>query len=307
MASAKAMERLLHNHPVFGEYKIILAAGDGRHNIDVTNDDTSEEEMQNIRENEKAYDRVKDAIRKYDKTITLSVGQLTTGVTIEEWSAVLMLSDIKSESLYMQAIFRSQNPHKFIDENGIFYRKRSAYVFDFSPSRVLKVYDKFEIIIPKLYGSEVKKEVATRATGQRHQWDEVEFMEQIGALDLASRQAVTKLVNWSKNNADSISYGTGVVTGSMNPRFKHVSSRSFFHIMTTGEVLITYDYLEPNLESMKKLRDILAKHISFRKITDIPYEKLSRSEVSMPSNYVSKNVDQIIAAFNEFIRKGDNV
>ena len=54
-----------------------------------------------------------------------------------------MLSDIKSEALYMQAIFRSQNPYKFTDENGEIYRKKSAYVFDFSPARVLRVYDKF--------------------------------------------------------------------------------------------------------------------------------------------------------------------
>ena len=142
VASAKAMEKLLRDHPVFGHgnYKIILAAGDGKPNSD---DDTSEEEMQNIAANEKAYDRVKRAIRENDRTITLSVGQLTTGVTIEEWSAVLMLSDIKSESLYMQAIFRSQNPYKYIDENGDTFRKKSAYVFDFSPNRVLRVYDKF--------------------------------------------------------------------------------------------------------------------------------------------------------------------
>ena len=58
-----------------------------------------------------------------------------------------MLSDIKSESLYMQAIFRSQNPYDFSvtrsDGSTDFYRKKSAYVFDFSPNRVLQVYDKF--------------------------------------------------------------------------------------------------------------------------------------------------------------------
>lgn len=134
VASAKTMERLLRNHPVFSKYKIVLAAGDGKPSSD---GNTSEEEMQNIAANEKAYDRVKRAIQENDRTITLSVGQLTTGVTIEEWSAVLMLSDIKSESLYMQAIFRSQNPYKYTD-GGDTYRKKSAYVFDFSPKSCLK-------------------------------------------------------------------------------------------------------------------------------------------------------------------------
>ena len=45
---------------------------------------------------EEAFDRVKNAIANHDKTITLSVGQLTVGVTIPEWSGVLMLCNLQS-------------------------------------------------------------------------------------------------------------------------------------------------------------------------------------------------------------------
>lgn len=135
--SAKAMEKLLKKHPVFENYKIILAAGDGR---SLDNED-SEEEAEDFKKNEKALARVKKAIKEYDKTITLSVGQLTTGVTVKEWSAVLMMSDVKKETLYTQAIFRAQNPYKY-EKDGKLYRKKSAYVFDFSPYRVLEIYDK---------------------------------------------------------------------------------------------------------------------------------------------------------------------
>lgn len=135
--SAKAMEKLLKKHPVFENYKIILAAGDGR---SLDNED-SEEEAEDFKKNEKALARVRKAIEEYDKTITLSVGQLTTGVTVKEWSAVLMMSDVKKETLYTQAIFRAQNPYKY-EKDGKLYRKKSAYVFDFSPYRVLEIYDK---------------------------------------------------------------------------------------------------------------------------------------------------------------------
>lgn len=135
--SAKAMEKLLKKHPVFENYKVILAAGDGR-SLD---DESSEEEAEDFKKNEKALARVNKAIEKYDKTITLSVGQLTTGVTVKEWSAVLMMSDVKKETLYTQAIFRAQNPYKY-EKDGKLYRKKSAYVFDFSPYRVLEIYDK---------------------------------------------------------------------------------------------------------------------------------------------------------------------
>ena len=65
----------------------------------------------------KSLDKVRAAIAKAEadggKTITLSVGQLTTGVTVPEWTAVIMLSNLSSPALYMQAAFRSQNPCTF--------------------------------------------------------------------------------------------------------------------------------------------------------------------------------------------------
>ena len=126
--SAKALAKKLEIHPVFKDYKIIVAAGDGR--------------LDESEENQKSFDRVTQAIRDNEKTITLSVGQLTTGVTIPEWTAVLMLSNIKSPSLYMQAAFRAQNPCLF-QENGQYYRKENAYVFDFDPARTLTIFEEF--------------------------------------------------------------------------------------------------------------------------------------------------------------------
>lgn len=130
VASAKALEKLLKNDPVFENYEIILAAGDGK----------SSDDDQTI--NQKALNRVRNAINTHDKTITLSVGQLTTGVTVPEWTAVLMLSNMKSPSLYMQAAFRAQNPWDY-EVDGQMYQKKTAYVFDFAPERTLMIYDDF--------------------------------------------------------------------------------------------------------------------------------------------------------------------
>ena len=127
--SAKALAEKLMKHEVFGEYKIVVAAGDGRLSEDA--------------EIKKSFDAVRYAIDNNEKTITLSVGQLTTGVTIPEWTAVMMLSNIKSPSLYMQAAFRAQNPYVFRDAAGKPRRKENAYVFDFDPARTLTIYEKF--------------------------------------------------------------------------------------------------------------------------------------------------------------------
>lgn len=131
VASANALKKLLEKHPYFKDYEIILAAGDGK---------TDEEKEQGNTINQKALDKVKKAIKENDKTITLSVGQLTTGITIPEWSAVMMLSNLESPALYMQAAFRAQNPWKY-EKDGITYRKENAYIFDFAPERTLMVYD----------------------------------------------------------------------------------------------------------------------------------------------------------------------
>ena len=135
--SAKALVKKLKAHDVFGEYEIVLAAGDGK--ID---DDERLNEEQLERANEKSFDKVKHAIENHDKTITLSVGQLTTGVTIKPWSGVLMLSSMKSPSEYMQAAFRAQNPYTF-DRDGELVQKQNAYVFDFDPTRTLTIFDEF--------------------------------------------------------------------------------------------------------------------------------------------------------------------
>lgn len=131
--SVKALEKLLKEDPIFKDYKVIVAAGDGR---------SFEEEENDFKGNESSFQKVKTAIAENDKTITLSCGQLTTGVTVKEWTAVLMLTDIKTPSLYMQAAFRAQNPFKEL-RNGELYLKKSAYLFDFAPSRVLEIYDQF--------------------------------------------------------------------------------------------------------------------------------------------------------------------
>ncbi|WP_172506822.1 Eco57I restriction-modification methylase domain-containing protein [Lactococcus raffinolactis] len=130
VASAKALAKLLKEHEVFSEYEVIIAAGDGN------------AEAEDISKNEASLERVKKAIEENDKTITLSVGQLTTGITIPEWTAVMMLTNIKSPSLYMQAAFRAQNAYEF-EEDGELKRKENAYIFDFAPERTLILFDEF--------------------------------------------------------------------------------------------------------------------------------------------------------------------
>ena len=90
---------------------------------------------------------VKEAMSNPDplstKSITLSCGKLTTGVTIKPWTGIFILRNLNSPETYFQAAFRVQSPWTIINRelsscNDIEVLKDDCYVFDFSPNRVLK-------------------------------------------------------------------------------------------------------------------------------------------------------------------------
>lgn len=73
------------------------------------------------------------------KTITLSCGKLTTGVTIKPWTGIFMLRNLKSPETYFQSAFRVQSPWVVKNENGEDeIMKRECYVFDFALDRALR-------------------------------------------------------------------------------------------------------------------------------------------------------------------------
>ena len=72
------------------------------------------------------------------RTITLSCGKLTTGVTIRPWTGVFMLRNLKSPETYFQTAFRVQSPWVVDTEVGKEIVKKECYVFDFALDRALR-------------------------------------------------------------------------------------------------------------------------------------------------------------------------
>lgn len=127
VSSCFAMNNLLqmrHNRSLFIGYKIIVAAGPGA-GIGV-------EALRPVQE------AMEDALNS--KTITLTCGKLTTGVTVRPWSGILMLRNIQTPETYFQAAFRVQSPWVVRKENPNDYEiiKEECYVFDFAPNRALR-------------------------------------------------------------------------------------------------------------------------------------------------------------------------
>ena len=129
VAACHAMANLLtENHNVYWhDYKVLTVAGTGA-GIGLD-----------------ALPPVRKAIGSgYEsKTITLSCGKLTTGVTVPQWSSILMLRNLNSPETYFQAAFRVQSPWSIKNPNGDnpheeAILKPACFVFDFAPTRALR-------------------------------------------------------------------------------------------------------------------------------------------------------------------------
>jgi hypothetical protein len=84
------------------------------------------------------------------KTITLSCGKLTTGITVPQWSSILMLRNLKSPETYFQAAFRVQSPWSLKNPNGDNPNEEEilkpvCFVFDFAPTRALRQLSEYGI------------------------------------------------------------------------------------------------------------------------------------------------------------------
>lgn len=92
------------------------------------------------------------------KTITLSCGKLTTGVTVKPWTGIFMLRNLSSPETYFQAAFRVQSPWEVTAEGGRKeIIKQECYVFDFALDRALKQISDYSCRLNIDEGSPEKK------------------------------------------------------------------------------------------------------------------------------------------------------
>ena len=80
------------------------------------------------------------------KTITLTCGKLTTGVTVKPWTGILMLRNLKSPETYFQSAFRVQSPWTIKRDDGkLEILKKECYIFDFAINRALRQVSDYSI------------------------------------------------------------------------------------------------------------------------------------------------------------------
>lgn len=130
VAACKAMASLLKKpcNRFFHDYKVVVAAGN--------------EAGMGAKAVEPVYNAMANPLES--KTITLSCGKLSTGVTVKPWSGILMLRNTQSPETYFQTAFRVQSPWTAKDDEGKeVVLKPTCYVFDFAPNRALRQVEEY--------------------------------------------------------------------------------------------------------------------------------------------------------------------
>lgn len=200
VASTYAMAKLLkedHNK-FYHQYEIVIAAGkDAGSGVDAL-----------IPLKKKMKDPMKT------KTITLSCGKLTTGVTVAPWTGIFMLRTLNSPESYFQSAFRVQSSWTVDDEENLGQKvilKEKAYVFDFDPNRALSQIANYAT---KLDNRNVSKEEKVSEFIKflpilAHDGFSMEKIDAVGLLDMTISSTTSSLLakGWNSNillNVDAV-------------------------------------------------------------------------------------------------------
>ena len=195
---------------------------------------------------------VLDAIDRHPKTITISVGKLTTGVSIPKWKAVMFLRDVASPENYFQTAFRAQTPYK--DANGNF--KEVCYIFDFSPNRSLRLLTTYsEKLTPNNHKTTSEQRIA-------------EFIRYLPVLKVTGNQMV------SMDAREVLTFDlSGVDAKGLAHRFMERRN-----VVVTAETIMAINETE---EIRAKCQDIFDKIKKFRKFNGASDSDMNKTDVDL--------------------------
>lgn len=129
---------------------------------------------------------------------------------------------------------------RFVNQNSQF----DIYAVEFEYYK----HESQEIIIPKIFGAEIKKDISvSTSSSERRNWNEESLLQH--AKDNFSEEELTafkKLFDFSKENSDELKYGTGNRYGSINPVFKNICPRSLYTLGTDGRLSFNFEWIKNN-------------------------------------------------------------
>lgn len=152
-----------------------------------------------------------------------------------------------------------------------------------------------EIVIPKIYGAEVKKNVSGKSSSRRR-WDETLLLKDAREkLSREEHESFLKIYNFSKDKASQINFGTGVNSGTFSPIFSQVCEKSLFTLGTDGRLSFNFEWVAKADE----------------RVVEVFKDKLESIGFKIPQNYKqirpSVSSDEWVYRVGEFVNILDGI
>ena len=122
-------------------------------------------------------------------------------------------------------------------------------------------HDTFEIVIPKLFGAQVNKDMAVASTaGARRQWTEEEVLvDAKQRLNSEVYGQFVKIYEFSKQYANQINCGTGSY-GTFSPIFRSACTMSLFTLGSDGRLSFNFEWVgKVNEETRERFKEGLER------------------------------------------------
>ncbi|MEI7579286.1 MAG: hypothetical protein WCJ58_04575 [bacterium] len=161
----------------------------------------------------------------------------------------------------------------------------------------------YEIIIPSLFGNEVKKEVTSSSQSGRRIWTkEIFFQEATKALASDDIAKLNKFYEFGEKNEFDITYGTGSVTGSFAPKIEAANGEtvSIFHAKTNGEIEVISWYWKSYKETIAILPSII-QEINTK--TSIKLNPKNKVYICKISNLTLDDMNNLFQIYSDAIKK----
>lgn len=161
-------------------------------------------------------------------------------------------------------------------------------------------FEDYEIVIPRLYGAEARKEV--KAGSQRRTWSEQSFFDDCRAkLELVQIEAIGRLYEYAVKNADEVSWGTGRTMGSFNPKFEQISRTSLITVFSNGRLSLNLGGLK-GTELGRTVTSWLAEGVTRELGVELPVGHETAYPVLRPEQWMPK-VDALIQVIDGVISR----
>ena len=124
------------------------------------------------------------------------------------------------------------------------------------------VHETQEIIIPRLFGAEVKKDIKTTKSGPSQRWDWGSFSKKLYELNPVNEAVAKQILNWMEVNEIQVSWSKSQI-GSFIPQFRTKNSKYFYPFAISGDGRITWNaphqgnYAPSPFDDLEKRREIL--------------------------------------------------